>query len=397
MIYIFGFLIILGAVYYALSLASVLLKVAQSKKPKVDDSVANYEPPVSILKPLSNADGNLYENLITFVNQDYQKFEIVIGIQNPKDPALEVAKKLQKEFPNKDISIVETTKNVGFNPKVNNLYTIFCTAKYDHMVISDSNVSVSKDYLKENIKYFADSNVGIVTNPIRGIGGKSLGATFENLHLNSFVIGSVSFLSFLHHKIVVGKSIFFRKSQLDALGGLKPLSNYLAEDYLMGRIYQKNGYKIILSPQVIDTVNECWTISKFLGRHTRWAKLRWNLNKFGYLSELISNFIFVAFGAIFFTGFSYDSFILLYSALVLKIGGDYLINRKLNSGLSLRDAALSPLKDLLIGMIWPLPFLSTHTVWRGNRLKITNDTLLVSSPHSTMKELFTLWSNSHKR
>ncbi|MGC8595325.1 MAG: glycosyltransferase [Candidatus Kryptoniota bacterium] len=397
MIYLFVLLALAGASYYIFCLVSASVKTDHGKKVKGGNLTENDQPPVSILKPLSNGDGNLYENLLTFVKLDYKEFEILIGVQNADDPALEVARKLQKEFPDRDISIIESTENVGFNPKVNNLYALLRRARYDHVVISDSNVSVGKDYLRENVKYLADNSVGIVTNPIRGIGGKSLGATFENLHLNSFVMGSVSFLSFLNHKIVIGKSIFFRKSQLDAIGGLKLLANYLAEDYLMGKIYQKHGYKVILSPYVINTVNVSWTISKFLGRHSRWAKLRWNLNKFGYIGELISNFVFVAFISIFATGFSYGSFSLLYSAILLKIAGDYIINRKLHSGLSLKDAALSPLKDLLIGIIWPLPLFSTHTVWRGNRLKITKNTILVTSQGSTLKRLFGSLSNSHGR
>lgn len=397
MINIYFFAVTAGALYYILSLISILVKIGQHKKFKARPLATPYQPPVSILKPLSSVDGNLYDNLQTFAKQDYPEFEIIFGVQNPEDSSLKVIKRLQKEFPDINISIVESTEKVGFNPKVNNLYAIFRRAKFDHMVISDSNVSVGKDYLKENIGYFLDNKIGIVTNPIRGIGGKTFGATFENLHLNSFIMGSVSLLSYFHQKIVIGKSIFFRKSQLETIGGLKILANYLAEDYLMGKIYQKHGYKIILSPYVVDTVNASWTISRFLNRHTRWAKLRWNLNKFSYVGELISNFVFISFSFIFLSGFSFDSFLLLYASLVLKITGDYLINKKLNSGLSLRDAALSPLKDLIIGIIWPLPLFSTHTVWRGNRLKITNNTMLVSSQKSDSKKPLHSRSNPHRR
>jgi len=81
---------------------------------------------------------------------------------------------------------------VGFNPKINNLHGMIPLARYDHLVISDSNVKVNSNYLSENVWYLKDESAGLVTNLIRGIGGKSPGALFENLHLNSFIIGNVS-------------------------------------------------------------------------------------------------------------------------------------------------------------------------------------------------------------
>lgn len=331
------------------------------------------------MKPVNGVDGNLHENLLSFINQDYPEFEIVIGIQSPDDPAIELTKQLKEEYPNKKIKYIISNHTLGFNPKINNLYGMMPLANYDYMVISDSNVIVDRDYLRSNIKYFKDKSVGLVTNLIKGVGGQGSGALFENLHLNSFVIGNVSLLNLARREIVVGKSIFFRKSQFDKVGGLWELRNYLAEDYLMGRIYKKNGYKVVVSPHLISTTNHSWTLKRFLNRHTRWAQLRWNLNKPAYIGELLTNFSLWSLMYAVVSGFSYESSLVTALCWSAKITGDALMNATLKTGLGFQDCLASPIKDLVIGFSWPVPLVNSKTEWRGNPVRITHNTLLLPS------------------
>lgn len=379
----FGVIIGLGLTYYlALLVATTLKLLAARKKPVSSEDppeVSSFLPPVSVLKPLNGIDGHLYENLLSFVNQDYPEYEIVIGLQSADDPAIELVGKLKKEFPDKKIKYIVSDLPLGYNPKVNNLYAMMPLAEYDHMVISDSNVMVREDYLRENVKYFKDPKVGLVTNLIKGVGGESLGALFENLHLNSFIIGNVSLLDFAEREIVVGKSIFFRKSEFDRLGGIWELRNYLAEDYLMGKMYKKNGYKVVVSSQMISTTNHLWTFKRFVNRHTRWAQLRWNLNKPAYIAEMLTNFTLwsLVFAAA--SGFSYEASFVTAFCWGAKITGDALMNAMLRTGVGPGQCIASPIKDLVIASLWPIPLVNRKTYWRGNPVKITHDTLLLPS------------------
>jgi ceramide glucosyltransferase len=54
---------------------------------------------------------------------------------------------------------------LGTNEKVNNFCQLVQNAKYDFVVMSDSDVRVEADYLKEVIAAFADPEVGAVTAP----------------------------------------------------------------------------------------------------------------------------------------------------------------------------------------------------------------------------------------
>lgn len=371
----------LGLTYYLLSLLATTFKLLTARRRMHRESGRSNSllPPISVLKPVNGIEGNLYENLLSFVNQDYPEFEIIIGLQSPKDPALELIDKLKREHPGKNIRYTVTEQMLGYNPKINNLYGMMPAAKHDYMVISDSNVSVNKDYLRENIKYFSDSEVGLVTNLIKGVGGKSLGALFENLHLNSFVIGNISLLDFADREIVVGKSIFFKKSQFDQLGGIWELRNYLAEDYLMGRMYKERGYKVVVAPQMISTTNHSWTMKRFLNRHTRWGQLRWNINKPAYFAELLTNFTLwsLVFAAV--SGFSYEASLVTAFCWAAKITGDALMNATLQTGMGFGECMTAPLKDLVIAFAWPVPLVNRKTHWRGNPVKITHNTLLLPS------------------
>ncbi len=378
---LFEILIGLGLAYYLFILSATLLKLFSSRVGAAHNSAGSNDflPPISILKPVNGVDGNLRENLLSFINQDYPEFEIVIGVQSPDDPAIELVNRLKEQFPNKNIHFIVSNRTLGFNPKINNLYGMMPLANHDYMVISDSNVIVEKDYLRSNIKYFKDKQVGLVTNLIKGIGGENAGALFENLHLNSFTIGNVSLLDYLDKKIVVGKSIFFRKSQFDELGGIWKLRNYLAEDYLMGRLYKENGYKVVVSPHLISTTNHSWTMKRFLNRHTRWAQLRWNLNKPAYIGELITNFPLwsLVYAAV--SGFSYESAMIAAFCWAAKITGDALLNSSLETGLGFRHCLAAPMKDLVIAFTWPVPLVNRKTKWRGNPVRVTHNTLLLPS------------------
>ena len=252
-------------------------------------------PAISILKPLRGLDDNLFDNLSSFCTQDYPEYEILFSLQDHNDPAYKVAKKVQEKYPAVNITIVVERCNVGLNPKVNNLIPACRKSRHPYVLISDSNIMVGTGYLREIVHHAQDPSVGLVSNLIRGVGGRSIGATLENLHLNSFIIGSVSFLDrFLGMPCVIGKSMLMKKDDLQALGGLEAFKDILAEDFIIGREMTKAGKKVVLSSYLISNVNEYWDVKRFLNRHTRWGKLRWRIGGLKYFSEMLANPVFVA-------------------------------------------------------------------------------------------------------
>ncbi|MGQ9569475.1 MAG: ceramide glucosyltransferase [Thermodesulfovibrionales bacterium] len=378
--YIFVFLTAFGLIGYVLQILAVQSYLKDRKKKGHEKALSpRHLPPVSILKPLKGVDDNLFDNLESFCMLDYPEYEIIFSLQDHNDPAYKVARKVKDKYPDKQISIVVEDCSTGLNPKVNNLIPAYVNAKYEYILISDSNVMVNREYLSEIVRHFNDPEVGLVTNLIRGIGGRTLGSVFENLHLNTFIIGSICFLDrYLKMPCVIGKSMLMRKRDLESIGGFNAVKDVLAEDYIIGKKMQKKGKKVILSNYIINNINQYWGMKKFLNRHTRWGKLRWKIGGVKYLSEIITNIVFMSFLPIFF--WEPSRLTVSFAGIIscIKIIGDFYMGKKIGTEMNPLLNLVSPLKDLVIGFIWFIPLLSNTVVWRGNRYIIHKDSLLSS-------------------
>ncbi len=338
-------------------------------------------PPVTILKPLKGLDDGLFDNLESFCNLDYPEYEIIFSLQNHNDPAYKVVRKIKEKYPSKNISIVVEYCDEGLNPKVNNLIPAYERAKYDLILISDSNVRVGKNYLAAITGHMDDPSVGLVSNMIRGVSGRSLGALMENLHLNSFIVGSVCFLDkYLKMPCVVGKSMLMRRAELEAIGGFRSVKDFLAEDYIIGEKIHALGKRVMLSGHLISNVNEYWGVGRFINRHTRWGKLRWHIGGAKYFSELAGNAVFMSFLPMVIMPISKASLLLAATVSLLKIVHDSYIGNKLRADMNPLLYLLSPVKDIVIGLVWFVPILSNTVAWRGNRYIIGKDSILSPYP-----------------
>jgi ceramide glucosyltransferase len=347
-----------------------------------DIALQKFTPPVSILKPLKGLDDNLFDNLESFCHLDYPEYEIIYSLQDYNDPAYKIAKKIKDKYHEKDISIIVERCNEGLNPKINNLIPAYRVSKYQYILISDSNVQVDKDYLADVASCMSDPDVGLVSNLIRGMSGRTFGSVLENLHLNSFIIGSVCFLDkFLKMPCVIGKSMLMKKSDLKALGGLTAVKDVLAEDYIIGRGMHEMGKKVVLSNHVIDNVNEYWGFGRFINRHTRWAKMRLKIGGIKYFSELVGNPVFIS--AVPFV-YEQTQINLIFAMLVsvFKVLGDILLGKKLHTKMNSFCYLFSPLRDMLIGIIWFVPLISQTVIWRGNKYVIRKDSRLSPCPEN---------------
>jgi ceramide glucosyltransferase len=344
-------------------------------------------PPISILKPLKGLDDGLEANLESFAAQQYPCFEILLCAEDPDDPALAIARRLKARHPGIAISVLVCDRPIGLNPKVNNLHAMMGRARYPHLLISDSNVRVTPTYLLEMAAELADARVGLVTSMIAGIGERTLGSALENMHLVSFVAGAtVGARTILRRACVVGKSMLFHRSDLQAVGGLDSVRNVLAEDYLLGQQFQHAGFKVALSATPVGTVNEQWDVSRFVERHLRWTQMRRHVSIGAFIAELFLNPVLwlsalvIAAGAGAVTESLPRLWLLVGGALGvgLKVGSDAaLVRRMRGAPVSLADLAFVPIKDLLIGAIWVIAAFRRTIDWRGNRFRIGAGSVLL--------------------
>jgi ceramide glucosyltransferase len=335
-------------------------------------------PPITVLKPVKGAEEGLYDNLASLARQDYPEFEVLVGAEDPLDPALEVARRVQTDHPGARIEIRAGSRRLGLNPKVNLLAALTDGARHEHLLISDSNVRAGPTYLRETAAELADPEVGLVTNLLVGEDAPGLGAALENLTLNSFVAAASSFARVVGGRAcVIGKSMLFRRRDLEDLGGFQAVRNVLAEDYLIGRAFEQAGWKVALSPCLVAAVNRGWTMRRFANRHVRWAQMRRRLSLPAYVGELLLNpVLWIALAACALAATRPPRLDLQLAAValagvVVKCSSDALLCRRLRgSPPRLAEVLLIPVKDLAMAVIWLIGAFRRRVDWRGNKLWI---------------------------
>ncbi|HEX14190.1 MAG: ceramide glucosyltransferase [Desulfurella sp.] len=373
MLYVVLVLVAIGFIAYFIE----ILALASLVKQKLSFS---FTEGVSIIKPLKGIDDNLFSNLESFCSLDYPKYELIFCLSSCTDPAYKIAKKIKDKYKDCDISIVIDDTSVGLNPKINNMFKAYMNSKYDFVIISDSNVIVDKNYIQQTAKYLKNNEVSVVTNLVRGKGALTFGSLLENLQLNTFVVCGMAFLNTKTNiPCVIGKSILFRKKDLEESGGFWHLKDYLAEDFMIGKLATDKNKKVAISNYFVDNVNEFWDTKKFLNRHTRWAKMRYKIGRFYYLSELLSNPVFLALVGFIISGFSKDFLYLFVGSAIFKAMLDYYTGYLVSSDIKSIYYFFSPIKDIIIGFIWFVPFFNTKVYWRGKKYLMGKNTLLIES------------------
>lgn len=339
----------------------------QAPRPRVPDQL----PPVSILKPLKGVDADLKENLRSVFHIDYPEFEVLLATQDPDDPALAVARRVAAEFPRVRSVIVSSGAPIGVNPKVNNLANLLPRASHSIVLISDSNVRVPADYLKDLVAHRAQAGGGLVWSLFRGVGGRGLGGMLESLQLNVAVMGGVAaLLGYLKIPCCVGKSMLLHREEIEAVGGLRFLGQFLAEDQICAEELARRGRPVTVTGRLIDNVLGRRSFKEFAGRHLRWARLRRRVNLAGYLGEALLNPTFVAIVALLVLRTA-DAAIVA----GLAVAAMTIVNSSSERMLGVRRspwtyAMLEVVLSSTRGVLWFVGLMTGTVVWRGNVLAL---------------------------
>jgi len=379
---IFQFVGILGclssSIYYLICVwsAGSFLRVR-----KADMSVRPTQPllPVSILKPLKGTDPDVYESFRSHCLQDYPEYEIIFGVSDPHDPAVASVQQLQREFPDHAIRLVVSPNILGANVKVSNLEQMLTSARFEHLIVNDSDIRVECDYLRRVIVPLADERVGMVTCLYRGIAVSTFGSKLESLGISTDFCAGVLVAKQLEGglRFGLGSTLAFRRTDLERIGGFRSIVDFLADDYELGRRIAALGLEVQLSDVVVETHLPAYDLRGFLAHQLRWARGVRDSRAGGYIG-LVSTYglmwALLALTASRAAPWAWAVFgvtMLLRLAMALVVGKSVLQDRQL-----LKSLWLLPVRDLTAVVIWIASFAGHTVTWRGDRFELKKGRLI---------------------
>jgi ceramide glucosyltransferase len=365
--------IVSSCLYYLLCIWSA---VAFLRQPEIQNS--STQPPVSILKPLKGIDPEIYKSFRSHCLQDYPDYEIIFGVSDPDDAAVESVRDLQREFPEKRIQLVVCRKILGANVKVSNLAQMLPEARNSILIVNDSDIRVEQDYLKRVTAPLTDERVGMVTCLYRGVSSGTLGSRLEALGISTDFSAGVLTAKKLEGGIHfgLGSTLAFRRDSLEKIGGFEAVVDYLADDYELGKRIAALDLTVELSNVVVETYLPAYRFGDFLAHQMRWARGIRDARAGGYFGLVFTFGTFWSLIAIAASAGALWAWIALIATLFLRLAVTGIVGRRvLKDKLVFRYAWLIPLRDLIAVGVWIASLAGSRVTWRGDRFNLKNGKL----------------------
>jgi len=329
-------------------------------------------PAISVLKPLAGVDDGLEQNLRTFFEQKYPEFEILLAVRSADDPALEVAERLRAEYPAVESRLLVTGDPPYANAKVFSLERMLAAARHDLIVMADSDVRVGPEMLAAISAEFADKGVGLVTCPYRAAPGKSFWSMLEGIGLNTEFIGGVLVARMLDGmRFALGPTIAARREMLERIGGFAALKDYLAEDFVMGKLAAERGYRVVLSSYVIEHRIGAQGFAANWKHRLRWHRSTRRSRPWGYVGQVFTNPLPLA---LLLLAARPDWWPVAAVAALFRAAAAWATaGWVLRDPLTARRWWLVPVQDAASFLAWIAGFFGNTILWRGRRYYLRAD------------------------
>jgi ceramide glucosyltransferase len=366
-VHILWLALLLGAAVYP-----ILSIMAARRYRAVRSARAGEGEPVSVLKPVAGLDADLESNLRTFFEQDYPAFEILFAARSVDDPAVEVIERLQAEYPRQASRLIITGEPAYPNAKVYSLERMLRAASHDLVVMSDSDTRVRRNFLRAIAAEFRDPAIGLATCPYRAHSGAGFWSRLEATGINTQFLSGVLVARMLEGmRFAIGPTIAARRAALDAIGGLRRLKDYLAEDFVMGKLVAEAGFGVILSSCVIEHhIDQHAGIPDWrenAAHRLRWARSTRRSRPAGYIGGLFTMTLPLALAAWFAAP---ELWMVASLAIALRGAAAIAVARTVDARI---DWKLLAAEDLAGFGFWIAGFFGNTIEWRGRRYRILSD------------------------
>jgi ceramide glucosyltransferase len=321
-------------------------------------------PNLSVLKPLKGADSQTEACLRSWFEQDYPgELELLFAVADENDPACEIVHRLAPQFPHRKSKLVIASPILGPNAKISSLCYLFEQARYEHLVLSDADVEISRGFLKHLAEPFqretALINCFYIFRPFNlamCVEAVAVNADFWTQVLQGNTLSKMDF--------ALGAVIATTKPWINRIGGFMGLLHDLADDYQLGNRIAKAGGKIELCTEPVTCWNDEQSWREVLTHQLRWARTIRVCRPAPFFLSILSN-------------------VTLFSLLALKAAPGVTLLALSLRGLTARANysrltgengwlafGLAPIKDLIGAVIWGLAFLGNTVTWRGTKFQV---------------------------
>jgi ceramide glucosyltransferase len=337
-----------------------------------------FAPGITILKPVKGVDPRMHAGLASHCAQNYAgEFELIFGVSSLDDPAVAEVARLRVEFPHINIRLIECPERLGPNGKLSNLTQMLPHARFEHILVNDSDILVSPNYLTHIAAVFATSTeqnkIGLVTAPYIGIASGTVWSRLEALGISTDFIPGALVARALEGglRFGLGSTLATTKSALATIGGFAALTDQLADDYELGARLYRAGYRVELLHEVVATSVPPYTLRGFCDHQLRWARSTRDSRRAGYLGLGITYVLPWAVLTMIASGGELWSFTLFSVALLARMAVALVVGVGfLRDGQILRDLLLLPIRDFFGLFFWAWSYASDTVVWRGERFRL---------------------------
>ncbi|GIU80238.1 MAG: glucosyltransferase [Bryobacteraceae bacterium] len=341
---------------------------------RVRPGTGNSAEPISVLKPLHGLDEGLEENLRTFFEQDYPAFELLFAARQEDDAGLALARRLSKEYAGVPARFFVTGEPPYANAKVWSLEIMMREAAHDLLVMSDSDIRVSRDMLRTVAAEFAEPGLGVATCPYRAVPGASFWSLLEALGMNTEFWGGAFTARLVERGVhfAVGPTLAARRRVVAEIGGWPRLSAYLAEDFVLGQFAAERGHGVILSSYVIEhrIGSQPWRAN--FAHRLRWNRSTRRSRPWGYVGQVFTNPLPLGLAAAAALP-AWASPVLITTAALRALSAWAVSQLALRDPLCRRFWFLVPLQDLLSFAFWLAGFFGNTIEWRGRSYRLLRD------------------------
>jgi ceramide glucosyltransferase len=322
------------------------------------------------VRPLCGIDNYAADTLASTFALDYQHYEILFCVASAKDPVFPLVKSLMAQNLSRPAKLLIGDDHVSPNPKLNNVVKGWQTAIHQWIIIADSNVLMPRDYIQRLFASWRE-NTGLVASPPIGCRPDGLWAEVECAFLNTYQARWQYIVDAFGFGFAQGKTMLWRRADLDAAGGIEALAQEVAEDAAATKVVRSAGLKVRLLDRPVAQPLGRRGAAEVWNRQLRWARLRRASFLLYFLPEILTGGVLPLLGVAFLaTALGWHVSLCLGAFVALWYGAEMVLSAAAGWHVSLFYPLYGLLRDALLPALFVSAMRGSDFVWRGNEMQV---------------------------